>query len=86
MSEEEKVNETEVAQESNTEEATTEVQQEEKEEVSLDFNPEAFFTQEERELTEDNNTEEPNVENNKNSEETNPKTEKARKKNPRRWV
>jgi len=70
MSEEEKVNETEVAQESNTEEATTEVQQEEKEEVSLDFNPEAFFTQEERELTEDNNTEEPNVENNKDSEET----------------
>jgi len=70
MSEEEKVNETEVAQESKTEDATTEVQQEEKEEVSLDFNPEAFFTQEERELTEDNNTEEPNVENNKDSEET----------------
>jgi hypothetical protein len=66
MSEEEKVNETEVAQESNTEEATPEVQQEEKEEVSLDFNPDAFFTGSEGG---DNNTEEPNVENNKDSED-----------------
>lgn len=65
MSEEEKVNETEVAQESTTEEATPEVQQEEKEEFNLDFNPDAFFTDEVKQETQDNNTEQTNVEENK---------------------
>ena len=66
MSEEEKVNETEVVQESTTEETTLEVKEESSEEYG--FNPNAFFTEEstETEKVEDNNNnEEPNVENNK---------------------
>ena len=66
MSEEEKVNETEVVQESTTEETTLEIKEESSEEYG--FNPNAFFTEEstEAEKVEDNNNnEEPNVENNK---------------------
>jgi hypothetical protein len=68
MSEEEKVNETEVAQENKTEEATPEVQQEQNEEGSLEFNPKAFFSEEPKQESQDNNTEESNVEDNKTNE------------------
>tara|TARA_Y100000004_G_C8955948_1_gene430818 strand:+ start:1110 stop:2183 length:1074 start_codon:yes stop_codon:yes gene_type:complete len=70
MSEEEKVNETEVAQENKTEEPTPEVQQEEKEEFNLDFNPDAFFKEESIQEMQDNNTEQTNVEDNKTDEKT----------------
>jgi len=68
MSEEEKVNETGVAQENKTEEPTPEVQQEENVELKLDFNPDAFFTEEPKQETQDNNTGQSNVEDNKTNE------------------
>ena len=71
MNEEEKVNETEVVQESTTEETTLEVKEESSEEYG--FNPNAFFTEETTEtekVEENNNNEEPNVENNSTNEES----------------
>lgn len=67
MSEEEKVNETEVVQESTTEQETTESN----EEVEYAFNPDAFFTEENETVTEENNNEPTNVQNNNATEESN---------------
>jgi hypothetical protein len=67
MNEEEKVNETEVVQETTTEETSNEVKEEQTTEVEYSFNPDAFFTSEEKEeRVENNNTQENNVEDSTN--------------------
>ena len=67
MNEEEKVNETEVVQETTTEETSNEVKEEQTTEVEYSFNPDAFFTSEEKEESvENNNTQENNVEDSTN--------------------
>lgn len=70
MSEEEKVNETEVAQESTTEQETNESTQETFEEKEYTFNPNAFFNENNNTEVNESNQEPTEVENNNTTEET----------------
>ena len=69
MSEEEKVNETEVAQESTTEQETNESTQETFEEKEYTFNPNAFFNENNNTEVNESNQEPTEVENNNTTEE-----------------